>query len=207
MGRDKPVNVKEQILSKGIGLFLDKGYNATTIKDITDAVGITKGAFYWHFKSKDELLETIINLFETTFTNSVIQAVRDSQGTFLTKLNYSHKWVTEFAYNNRELCVGFLTILAEMVGSGTAIEEKTRKIYAKYLGFLRELIVLGKKEGYIRDDLDTDMVAHAINALHNGCLLEWHINYNNINGALFARTYRDLSLFGIIKPEIKKKII
>ncbi len=205
MGRDKTVNVKEQILSKSIRLFLDKGYNATTIKDITDAVNITKGAFYWHFKSKYELLETIINLFETTFTDSVIRAVRESQGNFLHKFNYTHKWVTEFAYHNRELCVGFLTIAAEMVGSKTGIEKKIRSIYTKYLKFIKELLLLGKKESLVHDDIDIDMAAHVINSIHNGSLLEWHINYNKINGALFARTYRDVSLFGIIKQGVKKK--
>ena len=199
MVRNKTISTKEQIVSKSIRLFLDKGYNATTIKDITDAVSITKGAFYWHFKSKDELLETIVNLYETTFTDSVIREVRGVKGTFLTKMKYIHKWITEFAYQHRELCVGFLAILTEMVGSGTAIEEKTRKIYVKYLEFLRGIILLGKKEGCIRDDLDVNIVANVINAIHNGSLLEWHINYNEIDSVLFARTYRDISLFGIVK--------
>jgi AcrR family transcriptional regulator len=205
MIRNKIVNVKEQIIDKSIHLFLDKGYNATTIKDITDAVNITKGAFYWHFKSKDELLETIVSLFESNFTDSVIREVNNSQGTFLNKLKYTHKWVTEFAYRHRDLCVGFLTIAAEMVGSGTNIEEKIRTVYTKYIKFIREILELGKKEGSIRDDLDINMIAHVINAMHNGSLLEWHINYDDIDGALFARTYRDVSLFGIIKQGGKKK--
>jgi AcrR family transcriptional regulator len=199
MPRDKTVNIKELILNEGIRLFLDKGYNATTIEDITDAVNITKGAFYWHFKSKDELLETILNLFEASFTDSVIQAVQNYEGTFLTKMKYTHKWVTEFAYQHRELCVGVLTILAEMVGSQTEIAARARRIYSKYVDFLKDLLSLGKQEGYIRDDLDTDMVAHIINAIHNGSLLEWHINYNEIDGALFARTYRDITLLGLLK--------
>jgi hypothetical protein len=64
---------------------------------------------------------------------------------------------------------------------------------------LRELLEIGKKEGYIRDELDIDLVAHVINSIHNGSLLEWYINYNEIDGSLFARTYRDVILFGIVK--------
>lgn len=205
MIKNRASNVKEQIIEKSIRLFVDKGYNAATIKDITDAVNITKGAFYWHFKSKDELLETIINLYEANFTDSVIREVRNSRGTFLQKTKYLHKWVTEFAYHHRELCVGFLTIAAEMVGSGTYIEKKIRTAYIKYLHFIREILELGRKEGCIQEGLDIDMVAHVINALHNGSLLEWHINYDEIDGALFAKTYRDVSLFGFVKQGVKKK--
>lgn len=199
MGRDKKVNVKDQILEKSIELFLHKGYNGTTIKDITDAVNITKGAFYWHFKSKEELLETIVSFYESSFTDTIIRAVQDFQGNFLAKMKYSHKWATEFAYNNRDLCVGFLTIASEMVGSGTIIEKKIKEIYVKYRNFIRELLELGKNEGYLRDDLNIDLVANVVNSIHNGTLLEWYINYDEIEGSSFALTYREVTLFGILK--------
>ncbi|HBE45088.1 MAG TPA: hypothetical protein DDW17_06500 [Deltaproteobacteria bacterium] len=205
MTRDKTISMKEQIINKSIRLFIDKGYNASTIKNITDAVSITKGAFYWHFKSKNELLETILNLYERTFTDTLIREVRGIEGTFLRKMKYTHKWVTEFAYHNRDFCVCYLTVLVEMAGSGTGIEEKTKKIYLKYLEFLKELTLLGKKEGYIRDNLDINIVANAINAFHNGSLLEWHMNHNKIDGALFARTYGDILLYGMIKSGGQKK--
>jgi AcrR family transcriptional regulator len=207
MVRDKKISIKDQILDKSIQLFLRKGYNATTIKDITDAVNITKGAFYWHFKSKDELLSTIVAHYESTFTDSIIPAVRNSEGTFLTKMKYAHKWATDFAYQHRELCVCFLTIAAEMVGSETDIAKRIRAIYNKYRKFLRELLEFGKEEGYIRDNLDIDLVANVINSIHNGSLLEWYINYDEIDGSLFARTYRDVILFGIVKQGGKEKII
>lgn len=205
MVRDKTISIKEQILDKSIQLFLHKGYSATTIKDITDGVSITKGAFYWHFKSKDELLYTIVAHYETTFTDSIIRAVNNSQGNFLTKMKYAHKWATDFAYQHRDLCVGFLTIAAEMVGSETDIANRIRTIYIKYRIFLRELLELGKRQGYIRDYLDLDLVANVINSIHNGSLLEWYINYDEIDGALFARTYRDVILFGIVKQEKKQE--
>ena len=64
MKQNNDIKTKERILGEGIKLFLQKGFRGTTIEDITDAVNITKGAFYWHFKSKNELLNTIIEKFE-----------------------------------------------------------------------------------------------------------------------------------------------
>ena len=58
-----PEVTKETILHKSGILFNTQGYKATSISNITDATGLTKGAIYRHFSSKDELeIETLIHL-------------------------------------------------------------------------------------------------------------------------------------------------
>ena len=44
-------------------LFLEKGYERTTVNDVIDAAGVSKGAFYHHFRSKEDLLEAIAARF------------------------------------------------------------------------------------------------------------------------------------------------
>jgi AcrR family transcriptional regulator len=205
-GSDKRANpkMKENILRQAINLFLHKGYRGTTIEDITDSVSITKGAFYWHFKSKDQLLQTIIEHYDTSFVDEFIKIIDSLTGSFLTKYKHYHKYITEFALNNRELCVGFMTLSAELAGSGSEIEQKINAIYLKHLIFLNNLIELGKKEGSISMELDADLTAHAIMAINNGALLEWYMHQNKINGQLFAKTYRDLILKGVLHRNLMK---
>jgi TetR/AcrR family transcriptional repressor of nem operon len=63
-----PDMTKEKILKKSGILFNTKGYKATSISDITDATGFTKGAIYRHFKSKEELeKETLYHLSSIMF--------------------------------------------------------------------------------------------------------------------------------------------
>ena len=58
-----PEVTKETILNKSGILFNTQGYKATSISNITDATGLTKGAIYRHFTSKDELeIETLAHL-------------------------------------------------------------------------------------------------------------------------------------------------
>lgn len=54
-----PEKTIEQILSISYRLFLEKGYEQTTIQDIINELGMSKGAIYHHFKSKDEILRAI----------------------------------------------------------------------------------------------------------------------------------------------------
>jgi TetR/AcrR family transcriptional regulator, transcriptional repressor for nem operon len=63
-----PELTKTKILSKSGLLFNTRGYKATSIGDITEATGLTKGAIYRHFKSKEELeKETLFHLSSIMF--------------------------------------------------------------------------------------------------------------------------------------------
>jgi len=48
-------NVREQILTTGLALLHGRGFNATSVQDITEAAGVPKGSFYNHFASKEAL--------------------------------------------------------------------------------------------------------------------------------------------------------
>lgn len=54
---------KNEILDAAERLFTVKGYGKTTILDILEQVGIAKGTFYYYFKSKEEVMDAIIERF------------------------------------------------------------------------------------------------------------------------------------------------
>lgn len=51
---------RNEILDKAMELFASKGYDNTSVADIMNLVGIAKGTLYYHFKSKEEILDGII---------------------------------------------------------------------------------------------------------------------------------------------------
>jgi AcrR family transcriptional regulator len=52
---------RHEIINTAKTLFFQKGYDNTTIQDIIDTLGIAKGTFYHYFKSKDELLDSLVD--------------------------------------------------------------------------------------------------------------------------------------------------
>ena len=52
---------KRAIFDKSMELFADKGYNDTSIEEITSVAGIAKGTFYYHFSSKEEVFNFLID--------------------------------------------------------------------------------------------------------------------------------------------------
>ena len=77
MARNKyPEVTVEKILDAAQRLFLEKGYDNTTIQDIVDELdGLSKGAVYHHFKSKEEIMDAVGD--RMFFTNNPFEAVRN----------------------------------------------------------------------------------------------------------------------------------
>lgn len=55
-----PEQTKENILVAATQLFMEKGYEQTSIQDILDVTKLSKGGLYHYFKSKDEILEAVM---------------------------------------------------------------------------------------------------------------------------------------------------
>ncbi|MDD6039293.1 MAG: TetR/AcrR family transcriptional regulator [bacterium] len=62
---------RKEIIGAARQLFIDKGYDATSTTDIMKAVGIAKGTLYYHFSSKEEILDALI---ETITDDMVLRA-------------------------------------------------------------------------------------------------------------------------------------
>lgn len=62
---------KQLIMEKALELFAKQGFEATSVQQITDHCGMSKGAFYLSFKSKDELIVALIDHFMRQFTADI----------------------------------------------------------------------------------------------------------------------------------------
>ena len=58
--RKNPEKIIHDILETSLRLFQEVGYDKTSILDIVDAMGVSRGAFYHHFKSKEEILRVLM---------------------------------------------------------------------------------------------------------------------------------------------------
>jgi AcrR family transcriptional regulator len=195
------MGMRDRIVKKGIHFFLKTSFKATSIQHITDALGITKGAFYWHFKSKDELLLTIIEKYAVEFLDQLYVHMAAYEGDFVRRFREYHKYINEYARDHGELCVLFVTLAAEMTGSQTEAERKIKAVYKKYHTFIESLLVRGKSEGLFPAGYDVSLNAHIVIAIHSGILLQWYMNRREVEGPSMARTYRDIILYGMVKTE------
>ena len=148
MSRNKyPEETVERILDTAQRLFLEKGYEQTTIQDITDNLGgLSKGAIYHHFKSKEEIIDAVSD--RMFFANNPFEAVRgrkDLNGLQklreTIRLNQSDQERTNLTIQSIPVCKN-PRLLMEMINSN-------RKILTPYY---QELLEEGNRDGSIHTE-------------------------------------------------------
>lgn len=90
MARNKhPEETTKKILDVSLKLFLGKGYEETTIQDIVDHLGgLSKGAIYHHFKSKEDIFAAIAEMLGGNVDDWLTDVLKDRTKTGLEKLRY-----------------------------------------------------------------------------------------------------------------------
>lgn len=75
-----PESARGKLLQTAAHLFRSKGYERTTVRDLAGAVGIQSGSIFHHFKSKDEILRSVME--ETILFNTALMraALADAEG-------------------------------------------------------------------------------------------------------------------------------
>jgi AcrR family transcriptional regulator len=74
---------KQLIMEKSLELFARQGFEATSVQQITEHCGISKGAFYLSFKSKDELILALIDHFMSQLTSDIDYTVKQTNNSEL----------------------------------------------------------------------------------------------------------------------------
>ncbi len=120
----KGPRTRQQILDASLRLFSKKGFARTTVRDIAQQAGITDAAIYYHFQSKRELLEALVE--ERGFVHS-LQNLERLAADF--PLQQTMLWMARGAINIMDANRDFLRlIIMEGLGGDTAAVEQYHRL-------------------------------------------------------------------------------
>ncbi len=167
MGRSDSSERQDRILDAAAELIAHYGYDKTTVEDIARAAGVSKGAIYLHFGSKDELFEWLLQREMRTFAESWLEGVEaDPRGGTIAGLYKGmlyalsrHRFMAAILRQDRQLLGSYLrkpNRLKSQIEQGSAPSPR----YA----FVRAM----QEAGAVRRDLDPKVIAHIMNMLAFG---------------------------------------
>ena len=195
-GRDG-VDRKKEVIDAAAAIFQEKGYGATSIQDVADAVDILKGSLYYYIDSKDDLLyEVIQEVHEGGLQN--LEGGRDLGSDALERL---HSFVTRhMAYNAANL-----TKMTVFFHDFRALSEERRVQIVEerdlYDQRLRGLIAEGQQEGTIRADIDPKIAAFWILGAVNW-LYQWYRPDGSLSIDEIAEQFAQLTVSSLMaRPE------
>ena len=155
------MNLRERIIHEALGLFSLKGYLSTTIDDILAATNASKGGFYNHFKSKDELFETVLAEARRIWRAKVLAGL-EGQGSHLDKLrlflaNYRDNYLKDWE-NIPGGCV-FVTLSVELDDQRPDFAQEIQKGFLGVKRILKELLARAEASGEISPGVDIEAVS------------------------------------------------
>jgi AcrR family transcriptional regulator len=146
----KPHKRRGEVLDAAARVFSEKGYDATTIQDIADEVGILKGSVYYYISSKEEVLFELL----TEVHRAAFAAVKEAVAGDADPLTKIYNFVDTLARFNAENKIRMGILLHDfrsLNDEHRAQIVKERDLYDK---LLRKLIVEGQSTGAVCPDLD-----------------------------------------------------
>lgn len=147
---------KRKIFEASMKLFAEKGYDATSIEEITATVGVAKGTLYYHFSSKEEIFQFLVEEGVKLLKNSI--AIKTS------KLTNSLDKIRAIVLIELKILVkyeSFMTIiLSDIWGTGPR-SKMCRNYVFEYIQMIEEIVEEGIRKGEIID-ADANVIASGI---------------------------------------------
>ncbi len=150
------------ILESAFNLFYEKGYRATSIEAIVKHSGLSKGAFYHHFKNKKDVGEQTINFtLRKKIYDAVINPLKfhGSKPIVNLLIDLFTNRITNFSVIENKLGCPLNNLINELGCSEETFRLSLRKIIEEWKTTLIDLLEYGKKNGEIRNDVDTQTTA------------------------------------------------
>lgn len=190
----------DRILAAALDLFVSRGFEAATVDEVAEAAGLTKGAIYFHFRNKDDILLALLDQVERNFVDPMDRRVRRAGPRARDKF-------VAFAHQQSELGVGRtkLAILAIKTSSDFAAGDerfgpRIRHIYRRLYDIVEDIVELGKAQGEFRTDISTRQMASYVIATHDGTFLEWQRRGLELKPPEIILAFRSMVLGALAVP-------
>ena len=147
------------ILQKAFELIYVKGYQTTSIDDIIATTKVTKGAFYYHFKTKDEMGLAIINeILKPTLTNSFIEPLQTEESPLEAIYNLMDNLLMKNEFLKVEYGCPASNFTQEMTPWNSEFNKALNELTQEWTKAITTTIERGKKNGTIRKDVNAKQV-------------------------------------------------
>lgn len=165
-----PAPLRERILAEATRLFGERGYAATSVREVAEAAGCTKPALYYHFGSKESLFLAALRA-ETDALNRLVEAPIAEETSVRDHLVLA---LSRFFDHVRADVVGVrLVMLADLRPEPGQPAFDFASIRDRHLARTREILELGVERGEIRRDVRLDDALFALTGLIDQRLQAW----------------------------------
>jgi AcrR family transcriptional regulator len=187
--------VPQRLLAEATRLFAERGYDRTSVQEIVEAAGVTKGALYHYFGSKDDLLHEIYGRV-LRLQLQRLEAIAGKPDPVEARLFEAAADVVVTSIANLDDTKIFFRSMHQLSPEKQkAVRADRRRYHEKF----RALVEEGQSQGVFRPGLSPDLVVdYFFGSVHH--LGTWYRHDGQLSAAQVATEYADLLLHSVRQP-------
>ncbi len=154
---------KNRILEAANKVFAEKGYHEATMDDIAKRLGVSKGAIYLYFSSKEDLFEAMCKTAPQAFKEILLSSFGNEANPIQSAAQFFDKMLKLSASNP-----GLSFEILSEASRNSGLKRILRRSHEEYERVLTGFLAEGRKRKIVGDNLDIRPLANALIALWNG---------------------------------------
>lgn len=152
----KNIDTKSRIIEAGIELFSQKGYEATSVQDICELAGVSKGAFFHYFPTKEAFFMEILDLWLNELSQKISGYIHNAESLYenLIRMTEIFKEIFKESHQKFYLFIEFLRV----AGRDESIVKRLKDYFKYFTDYFTALINDGIEKGVFRE-VDPELVS------------------------------------------------
>jgi len=166
----KKAKTKEMIYETALQLFMEKGFEHTTVDEIAAKADIAKGTFFNYFPRKEAVLMHMAELrMQQLYRNmpDILDGETSARGRIEKMMHIFGK------INEKEKSLTRVVVLETLKNYAAAMAPEEKEKYMQFPHLLRDILRQGQERGEIRAWIDVDIAARTLELIYMSTLLEW----------------------------------
>lgn len=171
------MDTRKLIIESAFVSFIDHGYDRVSLNQIIKSTGLTKGAFYHHFSSKDELIKEVLHTYFFSHLQKTIKFVENEGQSFDERMNMVFRNVisVEVTLDSQPNRIvernDFLKLFWDSMSLNTLMLEMNQVFQERIIDVMQGVINQGKEEGTLKKEIVSLEIAQVIAATVRGTIM------------------------------------
>lgn len=167
----RSAEIRERLFRAALQLFAERGYQQTTVQDITEAADVGKGTFFNYFPTKEHVLATY-GEERVAAIDRALEKAKSCKGPVLPVLK---ELISELAGHSSQSPELLRSIFSAHFTS-TPIRADLRKRLRRARGLMAEMFALAQKSGEVRRDISAAQLGRLTHVIFIGVTIAWSLN-------------------------------
>ncbi len=191
MAKRNTRNTREKIIDAAWRLFYRQGYDGTTVEEIIEESGTSRGSFYHYFQGKDALLSTLADVFDRKY-EALTETLDPGQDRF-EQLMYLNRELFAMLENSISLDLAARLYSYQLVTRGDKSLLDHNRTYYK---LLRQIVLQGQERGELRADVTANEIVRVYALCERALIYDWCLSGGDYSLSQYSAAMMPMFLQG-----------